>query len=94
MLTKISDFLLAPIVALAALPMRLARRGHLDQRPITRSVLKRKGIFPLRDHYYEPQFAFTARHNFSSPRNLPGIAFNRDGQRALLETFDGLNIPA
>lgn len=90
---KLTDLLLAPLVAIAAVPMKLARRGHLDNRPLTRSVLKRMGVFPLRDHYYEPQFDFGTVGGVAAPRSLPGIDFNRDGQRALLRQFNGNAIP-
>ena len=47
---KLTDLLLAPAVAIAAVPMKLARRGHLDNRPLTKSVLKRMGISTLREY--------------------------------------------
>ena len=48
---KLADRLLAPFVALPAMPMKLDRQGHLDNRPLTRSVLKPMGIFSLCDHH-------------------------------------------
>jgi hypothetical protein len=85
--------MLAPFVAMAAVPMRLARRAHLDKRPLTRSVFKSMGVFPLRDHYYEPQFDFESVGKPAAPRRLPGIDFNLDSQRNLLAQFNGKAVP-
>ncbi len=43
------------------------------------------GVFPIRNHYYEPQFDFrlSPLHG-GEVRSLPGIAWNLDTQRALL----------
>ncbi len=46
------------------------------------------GVFPIRNHYYEPQFDNRIpKIDFSEDRNLPGINWNVSGQLELLESF-------
>lgn len=46
------------------------------------------GVFPVRDHYYEPQFDHRRpRRPFSQERALPGIDWNIDEQLARLGSF-------
>ncbi|GMU96910.1 MAG: hypothetical protein AMXMBFR50_24250 [Ignavibacterium album] len=46
------------------------------------------GVFPIRNHYYEPQFDNrTPKLDFSLDRNLSGINWNISGQLELLERF-------
>jgi predicted O-methyltransferase YrrM len=48
---------------------------------ISKKLLKFIGIFPITDHYYEPQFNFDSlRNNFDKNRNLNGIKFNLKNQ--------------
>lgn len=48
----------------------------------------RIGVFPIRDHYYEPQFDNrTTQQPFSQDRNLPGIDWNITEQLKLLDTL-------
>lgn len=48
----------------------------------------RIGVFPVRDHYYEPQFDFRkARQPFSMDRRLPGIDWNIAEQLEILATL-------
>jgi len=56
--------------------------------PRSKRALLRAGVFPIRNHYYEPQFDFSGRDPIRSPeRLLPGIEWNVSGQTALLETL-------
>jgi len=53
--------------------------------PLCKNALLRIGVFPIRDHYYEPQFNYTETVlPFSKDRNLPGIDWNLLGQLKLL----------
>jgi len=46
------------------------------------------GVFPIRNHYYEPLFdGRQLRHKLSQKRRLPGIDWNVDVQLALLNSF-------
>ena len=46
------------------------------------------GVFPIVDHYYEPQFDFRKlKQPLSQDRNLPGIDWNISGQLKILASF-------
>lgn len=48
----------------------------------------RAGCFPVLDHYYEPSFLNAPiRELLSTQRDLPGIAWNSEGQLQLLASF-------
>lgn len=56
--------------------------------PFCRKVLFRLGVFPIRDHYYEPQFDNQqTKVDFSKARNLKGIDWNQEFQLQLLKRF-------
>lgn len=66
--------------------MWLYRRIGSRRLPLTTRVLRRMGVFPIRDHYYEP--LFNDKHlsdPLDAPRDLPGVDFNVSGQLELLE---------
>jgi hypothetical protein len=47
------------------------------------------GVFPIRDHYYEPMFnPVHLKRPLNDERKLPGIDWNIKGQLELLELFD------
>lgn len=57
--------------------------------PLTTWILKRIGIFPIRNHYYEPLFDDRLLSTpLSVPRVLPGIEFNVPQQLKLLGEMD------
>ena len=71
----IIDLFLAPLVFLAALLMKVVRRLGIWRMPVSTAIFNRVGIYPIRDHYYEPMFNYPA-HLFRSlreERHLPGI---------------------
>jgi hypothetical protein len=82
------DLLLAPVTILAAVLMKVIRRTGVYRLPVSRWIFLRIGIFPIRDHYYEPLFnpAHLTR-SLEEDRELPGIDLNIPGQLALLEKF-------
>ena len=83
------DFLLAPLVFLAAWLMKLVRRVGVYRMTTSRAILRWVGVFPIRDHYYEPMFhPRHLRRPLNEPRHLPGIDLDIAGQLALLEQFD------
>lgn len=87
MLPLVDVLLIAP-VALAAWLLRGVRRIGIRRLPATRRTLLRVGVFPLRDHYYDPQFDHRApRRPFSAERPLPGIDWNVDAQLRKLEAL-------
>jgi predicted O-methyltransferase YrrM len=53
--------------------------------PHCKNALMNVGVFPIRNHYYEPQFDHRrSKRPFSQERNLPGIDWNVSGQLTLL----------
>ena len=55
---------------------------------ISKKTLLGVGVFPVSNHYYEPQFDFREnKHLFSEERSLPGINWNIEEQ---LETLKKL----
>lgn len=79
-LFPVIDILMLPFVYVAAAVLKLVRRGGIQRLPACRTALRRVGVFPIRDHYYEPQFhSFATREPLDRERSLPGIAFvNRE----------------
>ena len=88
LLLGLVDVLGSPATAIAGGWLRLLRRIGVQRLPVSRRVLYGVGVFPVRDHYYEP--AFHPRHlglPLDKPRHLPGIDLNTAGQLRLLEQF-------
>jgi predicted O-methyltransferase YrrM len=88
-LIPLADVVLSPITLLAALWLKLIRRVGVYRMKVSRALFNRVGVFPIRDHYYEP--AFNPRHlrePLSRDRFLPGLDLDADGQLELLARFD------
>jgi hypothetical protein len=84
----IADIILTPIVYPAALLLKNVRRAGVHRLPHCKSALMNVGVFPIRNHYYEPQFDNRIpKPDFSEDRNLPGINWNVSGQLEMLERF-------
>ncbi len=87
-LLRIADILLVPLTFLGGIWLGITRRYGIEKLPLTRSTLLRIGVFPIRDHYYEPQFKF-GPGSFSDmrERTLPGLDLNVAEQLELLSRF-------
>lgn len=84
----LGDLLLAPLVFLAACLMKLVRRIGVYRMKVSRAILRGVGVFPIRDHYYEPMFhPRHLRSPLEAERPLPGIDLNVAEQLALLACF-------
>ena len=82
------DLLLLPVVYLSAFLLKNVRRVGIHRMPLFKSAFMRVGVFPVRNHYYEPQFDHrNARKAFSQDRFLPGIDWNVPGQLEMLDRF-------
>jgi hypothetical protein len=82
------DVLLAPFIFVAACLLKLVRRVGVYRMTLSHAILRRVGVFPIRDHYYEP--LFNPRHlrrPLEDARLLPGIDMNAGGQLELLRQF-------
>jgi hypothetical protein len=82
------DVMLAPLVYPAGLLLKSVRKAGVHKLPLCKSALMRVGVFPIYNHYYEPQFDNrNPKPDFSHERNLPGIDWNILGQLNMLRSF-------
>jgi predicted O-methyltransferase YrrM len=89
-LLRVLDVLLLPFTCLALLWLRAFRFGGPRRMPLTRRACLRVGVWPLRDHFYDPQFH--PRHlppgYDRRERALPGLDLDVPGQLARLAELD------
>jgi len=79
------DVVLSVLAIPAGFVMLLYRRIGSRRLPTTTRALKRIGIFPIRNHYYEPLFDDRYLSSpLDTPRALPGIDFNVSNQLNLV----------
>lgn len=82
---SIIEPLYLPLLVVSALVMWAYRRAGSQRLKMSTRMLKRIGVFPIRDHYYEPLFNDAhLTKSLIEPRLLPGIDFNVDAQLELL----------
>ena len=82
------DPLLAPAVYLSGLIMHRARGFGFKNLPLSQRAMMKAGIYPIRNHFYEPLFDHTQlRYPLDQVRELPGIDWNVNEQLALLSEF-------
>jgi hypothetical protein len=87
-LLPFADMILVPFVYPAAWLLKNIRRAGVHRLPFCKNALMLVGVFPIRNHYYEPQFDNrNPIPEFSQDRNLPGINWNIPGQFEMLERF-------
>lgn len=80
------DFLLAVFVYPAAWILKFVRSFGIHKLPVCRRALLHVGVFPIENHYYEPQFDFSSLDTpLADTRLLPGIDWNIQGQLSHLE---------
>jgi hypothetical protein len=85
------DVFLFPFVYPAGFLLKLIRRGGVHRMPLSKRALLQVGVFPIRNHYYEPKFDTRDLVSSSVVRELPGVDWNVEGQLALLASFDYSN---
>lgn len=90
LIVPLVDVLLSPLIFVAAVLMKVVRRLGIWRMPISKRIFNRIGVFPIRDHYYEPMFNHSAQlvHSLEDERQLPGIDMNEATQLELLACFD------
>ena len=82
------DRVLAPFVGVAGRLLRKVRELGVERMPACKAALLRVGVFPIRDHYYEPQFDVRpGKRSLAADRPLPGIDLNVDAQLELLDSM-------
>ena len=88
LLAPIADLILAPFTLCSAILLKLIRKAGVVRMPMSKAIFNAVGVFPIRNHYYEPLFNPNhLNHSLRDDRQLPGIRFNDAGQLALLERF-------
>ena len=88
-LLPVIDVLILPLMYPAALLMKAVRYGGIARMPLSKKVLLQVGVFPIRKHYYEPQFDYRdLRRPLSADRDLQGIAWNHEAQLEYLGELD------
>lgn len=83
------DILISPLVLLSSLCMLFVRRAGIHRMRMSKQIFKWIGVYPIRDHYYEP--LFNPDHivkPLSAERHLPGLDMNEAGQLELLAKLD------
>jgi hypothetical protein len=87
-LVAVLDVVLAPLTLLSAIWLERVRSVGVQRMPVARAILRAVGVFPVRDHYYEP--LFQPKHLWRSlrePRALPGLDLASASQLELLRQF-------
>lgn len=85
---SVVDTVISPFVYFSAILLKNMRRIGVQRFPLSKRILLNVGVFPIRDHYYEPMFH--KRHlsrPLSEDRDLPGIDQNTDEQLEILESL-------
>jgi hypothetical protein len=87
-LQKPIDSILSILVIPAALTLLKYRQFGSATFPKTTQRLKKIGVFPIKNHYYEPLFDDTQlQKSLSENRRLPGLNLNTPGQLSFLKTL-------
>jgi len=87
-LLPIADVVLMPLVYPAAWLLKNIRAAGVHRLPLCKNALLKIGVFPIRNHYYEPQFDHRSPSaDFREDRNLPGVDWNVSGQLEFLNRF-------
>jgi len=84
----IIDFLFSPIIFLIIKWLHFARVTNFKYQGITKKILKKLGVLPVIDHYYEP--LINPSHllkPLNEDRKLPGIEINNQKQLEILKKF-------
>ena len=88
-LLNIIDLFIAPFVFLSTFLLKLIRKFNVKRNfPIAHKIFLKLGIFPIRDHYYDP--LFNPKHLYKpleNVRSLNAINFNIENQLQLLNQF-------
>lgn len=87
-LLPVIDITALLFVQLSAWLLKIVRNIGVQHLPHCKNALVKAGIFPIRDHYYEPQFSnWNPDIDPSKDRNLIGIDWNIPEQLELLKSF-------
>ncbi|BDQ02772.1 class I SAM-dependent methyltransferase [Ignavibacterium sp.] len=82
------EILLFPFTIISSLWMRYIRECGTERMPVSKFLFNTIGVFPIKDHYYEPHFNSKKIIGSLHNRALPGIDLNTDEQIKLLSDFN------
>lgn len=80
---SVFDFLLIPFVFISALILKLVRFFGVEKAFFSRKIFRFLGVYPLINHYYDPQFVYDHSLNYDQ-RTLPAIDFNDGAQLSIM----------
>ena len=87
-----SEFIFFPFTFLSSIWLKLVRKYvitfWLNKGIISRRIFEYIGVFPILDHYYEPQFKYNKHSSKKRNIQLKGINLNIDNQINLLSKLD------
>lgn len=84
-----ADIVLSPLVFLSGMLLKAIRKSGTHRTPISKKIFNAVGVFPIRDHYYEPMFNHASlTKSLRDDRNLPGIDLNVQEQLGMFDRFD------
>lgn len=85
----ILDIVLSPLTLISAGLMWMIRRTGVKNMRLSRYIFLKIGVFPIRNHYYEPLFDHSAlRISLREDRLLSGIDLNIEEQLKIIEKFN------
>ena len=85
----IFDIIFSPLLVVSCLLMKYYRHRGIFKFPLTKAIYKFIGVFPIRDHYYEPLFKYkNLPKRALEPKHLPGIPFPEKEFLRLLEQLN------
>lgn len=87
-LRPVLDPLLEIVLFFPFLLLKGVRAVGVENYPWCRRAFYHSGVFPIRDHYYEPQFLFSDKQDQSSERKLPALNLHETDQLAFLAKLD------
>ena len=83
------DYAMVPFIWASGTFLKRVRKAGLHTLPKSREAVRKVGIDPIVDHYYEPLFQPSKLlHSMNDERLLPGIDLNEEEQLELLTSFD------
>jgi predicted O-methyltransferase YrrM len=65
------DILIAPFSCLLLLIFKFLRRGWIEKFYFNKNLFKIFGVYPIRNHYYEPRFIYPSFFDFNQIRKIP-----------------------
>lgn len=88
-ISPLLEILLLPLTLVAAFWFRKIRVETISARfKLTKKILMKIGVFPIRDHFYEPLFNFNKYvKQWDEPRALPNVHLNVSSQLDLISSF-------